>query len=61
MNSVMARFQAAIELHEMTIAMQKMRLIREHPGATPEQINEWLEEWVTGRDSVTATARQPPP
>lgn len=47
MNQVMARFRAAIELREVMIAMQRQLLIREHPEASPEEIERRLHEWVT--------------
>ncbi|MEM6794604.1 MAG: hypothetical protein AAF725_11535 [Acidobacteriota bacterium] len=43
----MARFRAALELRETTIAMQRRLLIREHPEDSEEEIDRRLFEWVT--------------
>ena len=50
MQEVIARFRAALELRELTIAMQRQRLVREHPGESPEEIGRRLTEWVTRRE-----------
>ncbi len=60
MNLVMARFRAAIELREVMIAMQRSLLIREHPGASPKEIERRLEEWVTQREAPRRQVSEPP-
>ena len=51
MQEGIARFRAALELREITIAMQRQRLVREHPDESSEEIDRRLTEWVTRRQN----------
>ena len=46
MDSVQARFRAALELRQLMIAMRRERLVREYPEEPEESIDRRLQEWV---------------
>ena len=46
MNAVQARVRAALALSELTLALQRQRLAREHPEEPPERIASRLREWL---------------
>ncbi|MCH9650306.1 MAG: hypothetical protein K0U98_18880 [Deltaproteobacteria bacterium] len=55
----MARFRAAVELREVMVAMQRSLLMREHPEASPDEIDRRLEEWVTRRETPLQELSEP--
>jgi len=57
MGPIEARFRTAIELRELTIALRRQRLTREHPAESEERTDRRLREWVLGAPPVD---RRPP-
>lgn len=44
-----ARFRAGLEMHRTGMQMLRMRLQREHPAASREQITEMINAWLRRR------------
>ncbi len=43
------RFRTAVDLWSAGVTLQRQRLRREHPGDSPEQIEQRLNEWLRDR------------
>jgi hypothetical protein len=60
MTATQARVRAALELRELTIAMRRQALAREHPAESRDQIEKRLRDWVLRGERARLPARVEP-
>ena len=59
--AVRARLMRAGEMHDIGVEMKRQQLARQHPGASNEELEELIVDWLTSRPMDADGIRRPWP